>query len=122
MDTTDVYAAKNALCQREGTQIKDIAHWEAAEKRPSAIPGLPEWALARGVDAVIWTALPSKFEGKNNRTPQMDEVVAYLRKLAGSMRDNAERYVRLAPRQIDTTYRRKIEAELGWTPLDSWPG
>lgn len=121
MDSADVNVAKNALREREGAGIRDIAHWQTGDKSPNAITLLPEWALARGVDAVIWTALPSKFDGESNRTPQIEEVIAHLHKLQGNKRDNAERYVRLTPRQIDTTYRRIIEAELGWTPLDSWP-
>jgi hypothetical protein len=77
------------------------------------------WANAHGVDNVIWTALPPKF-GDKDRTPAIDEVLNHLKRLEGSRRDNAERYVRLAPSQIDTAYRRRIEAELGWTPLEEW--
>jgi len=48
----------------------------------------------------------------------MDEVVGYLRTREGSVLEEAEEYVRKAPRQINTVYRRAIEAALGWKPLD----
>lgn len=121
MDATSVESSKEALRQREGTVQEHIAHWRTGDNTPVAIPHLAEWARTHGIDAVIWTALPPKFAGKNKRAPTVDEVLVHLRSLEGSKRDNAERYIRLAPRQIDTAYRRKIEAELGWTPLDKWP-
>lgn len=78
--------------------------------------GLPAWADARGVDAVIWAGLKFKFDGKDE-PPTGKQVVEYLRGLTGSKRDKAERYVRMAPLQTDTEIRRRIEKELGWVPL-----
>jgi hypothetical protein len=121
MDPTDLNVAKEALRQREGNPLREfIGHWSVTEVSPGSIPQLSEWASAHGVTSVIWTALPSRFRGED-RTPTSDEVLEHLRQLDGAQRDNAERYVRLAPRQIDTAYRRRIEAALGWTPLEKWP-
>lgn len=66
---------------------------------------------------LVWTALHAEFGG-NDRAPTVVEVVGYLRGLAGPKRDNAERYIRRAPRQVDTPLRRRIAAELNWTPAD----
>lgn len=122
MDATDVALAKEALRQREGKpKAEHIADWKRGNASPPTIPSLAEWAEAHGIESVIWTALPSKFEGKDNKTPTIEEVLGHLRRLEGAKRDNSERYIRLAPRQIDTAYRRRIEAELGWTALDKWP-
>ena len=84
---------------------------------PTSIPGMKAWADARGLHGVVWTALPSVFGGVE-RVPGEDEVVGYLRGLRGAVRDEAERYIRRAPRQTDTAWRRRIEAEFGWTPID----
>lgn len=120
MDGNDLKAAKEALRAREGTKIEYIGEWKPGAEAPSDIPCLSEWASSHGVEAVIWTALKPKFEDKDC-VPTVEQVVTYLQSLEGRKRDNAERYVRLAPRQIDTAYRRRIEAELGWTPRDTWP-
>ncbi len=66
----------------------------------------------------MWTNLGSSFGGTNGRTPTEREVVGYLRALEGEARAAAEEYVRRAPRQINTAYRRAIEKVLGWTPVD----
>lgn len=122
MDATDIGVAKEALRFREGNpNERYIANWNSGDESPAAIPRLAEWALAHGVDAAIWTALPPKFKGQDDRTPTIEEVLAHLRGLEGAKRDNAERYIRRAPRQIDTQYRRRIEAELGWSASDEWP-
>lgn len=120
MDTSDRARAITLLREREeipaANEAKHIGVWSVGDKPPSLILGLSEWAQARGVGCVIWTALPRKFDNLD-RTVTADEVVTYLGGLAGRVRDEAEHYVRFAPPQIDTPYRRGIEAALGWTPL-----
>ena len=121
MDATDIDSAKTALSKREGISEKNkekhIGFWSADQQSPMLIPNLAEWAVAHGIDHVVWTKLPPKFN-KVETTPSAEQVVQYLDNLTGALRDAAERYVRFAPRQIDTIYRRRIEATLHWTPLD----
>lgn len=115
---TELQAAREALRDREGISgnnwMDRIGSWERGTAAPQSIPGLPEWAQAHGVDAAVWTALGPRFNDQA-ASPSVDQVVEYLRGLAGTTRENAESYVRCAPRQIDTEYRRRIEAELGWS-------
>lgn len=118
MDTTDIATAREALRKREGCNLDAIGSWATGEPSHKLVLGLPEWAHARGIDGVVWTALPPKF-GEGAAVPTEDEVIHYLSHLTGAVRDTAERYVRYAPRQIDTAYRRRIEAVLHWTPTDA---
>ena len=120
MDSSDIDAAREALQKREGISKEHAAYigaWSHDDKSPDLILNLPQWATVHGIQSVIWTALPSRFEGKDKRTPTSAEVIRYLSGLTGAIRDEAERYIRTAPRQIDTQYRRNIEAALHWTPL-----
>jgi hypothetical protein len=122
MDHTEIDAAGEALRKREGMsqgRAGEIGGWSKGEISPEFILDLPDWATSRGVEGVVWTGLPSKFNNEERRTPEKKEVVEYLRSLTGWKRDNAERYIRRAPRQIDTPYRRYIEVELGWVYQNS---
>jgi hypothetical protein len=114
---TDLKDAKRALADREGLTAGDwqkhIGGWRAGEPTPNMIPDLPEWAKTRGLDAVIWTALEPKLDTVSS--PSAEQIISYLRSLAGPKRDLAERYIRCTPRQIDTEYRHQIEAALGWS-------
>lgn len=120
MDCDSVGEARKRLRVREGTGDQYIDDWSRGSRSPDCIPGLNEWVLGKNIDSVIWTGLPPKFRKENNRLPSEEEVLAHLRKLRGTARDNAERYIRRAPRQVDTAYRRRIEAELQWLPNREW--
>jgi hypothetical protein len=115
MDTDDLGLAREALAKREGCRnIDRIGAWSGDDEAPQSIPTLRDWASTNKLMGVIWTALPPKFGGEDV-TPTEEQVVSYLGALRGTKRDNAERYVRRAPPQIDTPYRRAIESTLGWT-------
>jgi hypothetical protein len=115
MDCTDLKVAMKALRKREGCSATDIHSWPDGNGLSDPIHDLDVWAQSRSIEAVIWTGLPPRFNEENGTTPTDDQVVRHLDGLLGTERDNAEGYVRKAPRQIDTPYRRKIEASLGWT-------
>ena len=116
MDTECLKAAREALREREGTSIKRIGHWSRGEHPPDSIPKLADWADERNLDHVVWTALLPKFNGEDGRQPTVEEVVKHLRELPRTAREQAEIYIRKAPPQIGTPYRRRIEAELHWEP------
>ena len=112
LDTTCQEEACRRLAKREGIKRKISEHvgqWRQGRTEP--IAGIEEWAIARDLDVVVWTVLPAKFRDVE-RTPRMEEVITYLRNLRGTERDAAEEYVRRTPQQVDTEYRRGIEAEL----------
>ncbi|MDP9617206.1 hypothetical protein ACODUI_12675 [Stenotrophomonas geniculata] len=117
----NILEAREALRDREGILLRnierDIGVWRPGAANPNGVPELTGWAAGRGITAVLWTALPPKFDGRNGEVAQMDQVIAYLEGLIGEERQRAEEYIRRAPPQIATSYRRHIEQRLGWTPI-----
>ena len=123
MNTTDINSAKEKLRKREGIskdKSKDIGVWSTGKSSPKLIPHLAEWADTHELSHVIWTNLHPRFNEIEDKEPTVEEVVEYLSELSGAERDAAERYVRFTPKQIDTEYRRKIEAELHWTACEEF--
>lgn len=118
MASASLHDAKQALAAREGTPIRNIGSWSPEEAAPASIAGIAEWAASKKLANVIWTALPSKFDGMNGKTPTVDEVIKLLAGMEEAKRAKAEQYIRRAPRQIATAYRKRIEEELGWLPID----
>ncbi len=117
MSVQSMQAACEALGEREGTtDPAHIGRWVSGEEEPDLIAGLADWAGARALDGVVWTALPPKFDSA--RTPNVDEVLSFLAGLSGAERAFAERYVRRTHPQIRTPYRERIEGTLGWHPED----
>lgn len=117
MKTNNLDEAKENLRQREGKTKKEfIGTWTQNTESPSNIPNLANWANRIGATAVIWTALPAKFEGENYRKPTIDEAITYLGQLDSDKRALAEQYIRKTPKQISTIYRSGFEEHLGWTP------
>ncbi|WP_333617514.1 hypothetical protein [Mixta calida] len=106
--------ACDALRQREQIPEERSDGIGALITQGSATGPLAEWAQARQIDAVIWTALPPRIAYSEGLIPTLDDAVAYLSELQGEKRDHARHYLEQVPRQIDTPYRRGIKARLGW--------
>jgi len=118
VDTVTV--AREAVRKRECIPKKNlekhVAVWSSGDPNDSNPASITSWARSLRLDAVVWTALPPAFNAED-RAPTEDEAVAYLRGLPHEQRRNAAHYIRMAPRQVDTPYRRRFELEFGWTPL-----
>ena len=115
LDVTDLAQARETLRIRERTVARHIGYWSPSESTASDVTEIIEsWAVQHNVDGVVWTALPPKWNDENGIAPTIDQVLAYLRDCGAGSR--AERYVRKTPAQVQTVYRARIEAELGWTP------
>jgi hypothetical protein len=122
MLVTDLDEAKTSLAEREGISEQNIqkylGYWPGITQSPNESSDIiGKWASNMGLDAVVWTALPPKFDSQTGRVPTVDEVLSFLRTRTQEQQKNAEEYIRKAPRQVDTEYRRRIEAELSWTPV-----
>jgi hypothetical protein len=120
MTTADLQTARESLRVREDiprrNAVRDIGVWHRGEESPPLIPNLSEWGGRKNLNAVIYTNLRRKFD-EDGRHAAVDEVVSYLNRCTGDVREKAEEYVRKAPTQVNTAYRRAIEVALGWTPL-----
>ena len=119
MDAENVETARRDLGSREGIREHRwpdlIGAWP--EGSSTCILGLEEWAQARKLDAVVWTALGSNFD--KNGDPLEDQVLGHLQSLCESKRHEAEQYIRRAPSQIDTDVRRRIAKDLKWLTWDA---
>ncbi len=124
LDVTDIQSAIHALALREWDRAlrnprwieENIGSWEHATGAGHGmeVDAIAAWASARGFAGAVWTSLPCKFNDVNGAMPSEDEVIESLRALEGKERDLAEEYVRKAPSEVVTPYRRRIARELGW--------
>jgi len=122
MNTTTLNKAIGNLKEREGTNRESIGWVDLHNPSNNncnvvrtAQIGIKRWARRKHFDAVVWTDLQRNFLEKTGRKLDGDNVIAYLKHLAGERRNKAEEYIRRAPRQIRTRMRCIIEDRLGWT-------
>jgi hypothetical protein len=74
--------------------------------------------IENDLDAAIWPGLDyGLINGQGNRMkcePSKEDVIYYLHSLNDIKLNLAEEYVRNAPKQIDTEYRREFQKFWGW--------
>ena len=116
----DVSYAIEVLAEREGITTgisKNIGWWDASDGKScgKCADQIEAWAKEHWLDGVVWTNLPCGLKNARGSMPTQTEVLKHLESLGDELKDNAMSYVTNAPRQIDTAYRRAIEAE--WCPF-----
>lgn len=124
LDVPDLNSAKRALAVREWDRAlknpswieKYVGYWERATDSRHGMESdvIAAWGSGRGLDGVVWTNLPCRINGANQAMPSEHEVIESLSSLHGQERELAEEYVRKAPSEVDTLYRRRIVREFGW--------
>jgi hypothetical protein len=117
----NLLSARKMLGKRECPDLAKpetcVDYWPHGSQNRYVARRVGQWARALQIDAVVWTNLPPRFGGKDKTILSVGEVVTYLGGLRGENRRRAKRYIQMAPKQIDTDYRRAIESKLKWRPL-----
>lgn len=123
IDAGNLDTAKRDLASREGVEDGDIdkfiGYWEAATKKShgAAADEIAQWATTKRLDGVVWTSLETGLKKRRGTLPSIEDILGHLRNLPHAQGQLAEEYIRRAPRQIDTEYRRRVANEFGWWPL-----
>lgn len=113
MTDDNIPSAMARLRIREGTG-SDFIHYQ----RNNSLAKTPiqqiilQWMAPHELDAVIWTGLPSKFNGKNGLAPTLEELKAYFKNLQSTNSktfEKAKEYILNAPKQVETNYRPHLE-------------
>ena len=121
----DLQQAIEDLRKREETSTNHIGFLSIRDKSSRCnviqdiLPHIRHWAEEKGLDAVVWTDLPSNFKAITKMELNEDNVVKYLRTLTGDALKDAETYVRKAPDQIETKIRSRIRQEFRWENIPS---
>ncbi len=119
MTVTEISNAKSSLQSRENVKnidvIKSVSIYDTISDQIAK--EIKNWLEIVNIEAAIWTGL-SYSKKTNNKRPTVDDIIDHLHNnLDYNAKKAAEEYIRKAPKQIDTKYRRRIEMEFGWTPI-----
>lgn len=122
MATNDLLIARTSLQIREGIGDDKKNKFIATIRKDTPVPNenlifqnIRAWLNEVQMEAAIWTNLPPKFNGTNDKIPTLQEAITYLKGLDVNKLSQAEQYIRKAPQQIDTSYRREFEKQFNWT-------
>ncbi|MFL6959446.1 hypothetical protein ACJ7C5_16900 [Nocardiopsis yanglingensis] len=122
LNQPDVQSAVRNLGYREYPKAapkwisESIGFWdrESDTQYGMEADAIAAWGLAQGLDGVVWTNLPCGFKAGRGVLPSIDDVLAHLRRLDETALRKAENYVRNAPAEVDTIYRRQLVEHFGW--------
>ncbi len=114
---SDISDAVEDLRQREGTGRKNIAFMIAGtghnaraefQGQVDVLQTVAAWCKEKRLEACVWTALLPNFRADLEVDFSVEEAIKYLQRLGMSARENALRYIRNAPPEVDTPLRREV--------------
>lgn len=91
-----------------------LASGQSQGRLPQVVEAVRTWCAATGHTGAVWTDLESNFREHLGRPFGVAAAVAYLASLTGASREEAVRYIHLAPSHTDTPLRRALDAEPWW--------
>lgn len=81
------------------------------------------WAKEKKIKNIIWTDLPEKwsYQNENDETVNVNpnEIIEYQKNLTSEKKELAEKYIRKTPPEIKTNFRKVIEEQLNWKPIQN---
>jgi hypothetical protein len=125
LDVKSMEGAIEMLRAREGIPKSNIdkhigscTSSDTVENDDEIAKSIQNWLVRNDndLDGVVWTDLPPKFNGINNRIPSVGEVIKHIQSLEGERAERAKEYVQKAPPQIGTKYRKEIISRLNLSP------
>jgi hypothetical protein len=124
-DFSSLDEAIENLRVREGTGREMIGYLSVQNRKsrcqtaPSIHKEIRAWAKQKGIQAVVWTNLPSNFEEKLKKQFNLKNSIEYLLKLKGNFPEKYNKvveYIKKTPKQVQTNNRQRIE-EVLWGAL-----
>lgn len=119
LKVTELSAARTALGRREYAAANQkwiadyIGYFDATSGtgHGAGLEAVTEWAASKSLRGVVWTNLPFGLRASRGTMPSADEIASHFAGLSVKDRDVALKYVRLAPKQTETAYRRLLSAK-----------
>jgi hypothetical protein len=114
LDVTFLHEAVEELFLREGAEFRSsIGRVPGARPTHLFSDVIQNWAISRGIEAVVWTALkPGMSTNDRGRVPSLVELSNHIESLSAEARADALDYVARAPAQIKTAYRIPLQTVL----------
>jgi hypothetical protein len=106
---------EDAICDlrcREGTTVDKIGRFSISKKTDPTVPSaIKNWATAKKLDAVIWTALMSNFEVSAKKPFSIEAAIEYIKTLDACGKAKAAEYIWRAPDFVQTSVRDALQRE-----------
>lgn len=99
-----------------GVDIPSGPSFNQGEIDPTIRESIAVWLEDQALDAVLWTALPTRGPEGEPERPSFEVLLSHLKTLDSAASLRAEEYIRRTPTSVRTANRAGFEAALGWTP------
>ncbi|MEM8792739.1 MAG: hypothetical protein AAGE80_14055 [Pseudomonadota bacterium] len=108
----DLAVRERAPVERVGAICARSGHVSGSNREITG--AVSDWCARTGWDGAVWTDLEPNFEEHLGDAFSVQRAITYLKGLRSESREEAVRYIELAPAATDTPLRRALGAEEWW--------